>query len=604
MASRYRALAAYSALLAVGAGAWLAAELSAMSSFPPAWVAALAVVACLFVFQFGLSTRIGLISMERVPQIGLLLVFSPAVAAAICATASFIWPLFNRAYSQGSTTFAALRALHNAAMTVLMLLAAGAAYTAAGGRYPLASVELTDLWPLAAMAIVAQAVNTGVMTLFFLFDRRDVRSVLKPAYVLSDFVFVPAGVLAALLYNTGQPSLFALFAVVMLVFVLSFNSIGVAASAAERRGPMAKLFESSRALHGARRIDELAERILTETRTLFRFDEFYFVLVEPGQQILDLRVHERGGVRLPGRTKSVNAGLFGWTVERRAPLLIEDWSRAPPELRQRAEATGKETGSVIVVPLIEDGVVTGLLSVQHTAPGVYSQADLHLMQQLAAQVAPAVADARAFEDLEDYRLRLEMRVTERTHELEKASTEKERLIAALRERSLKLERESQEDPLTGLANRRHFARRLAAEMEVALAVGHPLSIAVGDLDHFKVVNDRLGHAVGDKVLNEVAGLMRGECRPTDLVARIGGEEFALILPGLSQEGGLEFCERLRLCVERHEWRHVQPDLKVTLSIGLTQWDGSAEVPEALQAADIQLYRAKRAGRNRVASAGA
>ena len=168
--------------------------------------------------------------MERVPQIGLLLVFSPAVAAAICATASFIWPLFNRAYSQGSTTFAALRALHNAAMTVLMLLAAGAAYTAAGGRYPLASVELTDLWPLAAMAIVAQAVNTGVMTLFFLFDRRDVRSVLKPAYVLSDFVFVPAGVLAALLYNAGQPSLFALFAVVMLVFVLSFNSIGVAAT--------------------------------------------------------------------------------------------------------------------------------------------------------------------------------------------------------------------------------------------------------------------------------------------------------------------------------------------------------------------------------------
>ena len=600
MASRYRALAAYSALLAAVAGVWLVAELMTTAAFPPAWVVAIAVVACLFVFQFGLHMRIGLISMERVPQIGLLLVFSPAVAAAICATASFVWPLFNRAYSQGSTTFAALRALHNAAMTIIMLLAAGAAYTAAGGHYPLASVGVADLWPLAAMAIVAQLVNTGVMTLFFLFDRRDVRSILKPAYVMSDFVFVPAGVLAAVLYNSAHPSVFVLFALVMLVFVLSFNSIGVAATAAERRGPMAKLFETSRALHGARRLDELGERILTETRTLFRFDEFYFVLVEPGQQILDFRVHERGGVRQPSRTKSVNAGLFGWTVERREPLLIEDWSRAPVELRQRGEPTGKETGSVIVVPLIESGTVTGLLSVQHTAAGVYSQADLHLMQQLAAQVAPAVADARAFEDLEDYRMRLELRVTERTHELEKASAEKERLIAALRERSLKLERESQEDPLTGLANRRHFAQRLAAEMEVALAVGHPLSIAVGDLDHFKVINDRLGHAVGDKVLNEVATLMRGECRPTDLVARIGGEEFALILPGLSQEQGLEFCERLRACVERHDWRHVQPDLNVTLSIGLSQWDGSAEVPELLQAADIQLYRAKRAGRNQVA----
>jgi diguanylate cyclase (GGDEF)-like protein len=599
MASRYRALAAYSALIAAGAGVWLALELRGIDAFPPAWIVAIAVVACLFVFQFGLATRIGLISMERVPQIGLLLVFSPAVAAAICATASFIWPLFNRSYSKGSTTFAALRALHNAAMTILMLLAAGAAYTAAGGQYPLQGVGVDDLWPLVAMAIVAQLVNTGVMTLFFLFDRRDVRSMLKPAYVLSDFVFVPAGVLAALLYN-DQPSIFALFAVVMLVFVLSFNSIGVAATAADRRGPMAKLFESSRALHGARRIDELGERILIETRTLLRFDEFYFVLVEAGQQILDFRVHERSGVRQPGRTKSVNAGLFGWTVERCAPLLIEDWARAPVELRQRAEATGKETGSVIVVPLIQEGIVTGLLSVQHTAPGVYSQADLHLMEQLAAQVAPAVADARAFEDLEDYRARLELRVAERTHELEKASTEKERLIAALRERSLTLERESREDPLTGLANRRHFAQRLAAEMEVALAVGHPLSIAVGDLDHFKVINDRLGHAVGDKVLNEVAALMRKECRPTDLVARIGGEEFALILPGLSQEQGLEFCERLRACVEQHDWRHVQADLNVTLSIGLSQWDGGTEVPELLQAADIQLYRAKRAGRNQVA----
>lgn len=600
MASRYRALGAYSALLAAGASAWLASELQGIEALPPTWVVAIAVVACLFVFQFGLRTRIGLISMERVPQIGLLLVFSPAVAAAVCATASFIWPLFNRAYSQGSTTFAALRALHNAAMTVIMLLAAGAAYTAAGGQYPLANVGVADLWPLAAMAIAAQVVNTGVMTLFFLFDRRDVRGVLKPAYVLSDFVFVPAGVLAALLYNAVQPSIFVLFALVMLVFVLSFNSIGVAATAADGRGPMAKLFESSRALHGARRIDELGERILTETRTLFRFDEFYFVLVEPGQQILDFRVHERSGVRQPARTKSVTAGLFGWAVERRAPLIIEDWSRAPAELRQRAELTGKETGSVIVVPLIENGDVTGLLSVQHTAPGVYSQADLHLMQQLAAQVAPAVVDARVFEDLEDYRMRLELRVTERTHELEKASVEKERLIAALRERSLKLERESREDPLTGLANRRHFAQRLAAEMEVALAVGHPLSIAVGDLDHFKVINDRLGHAVGDKVLNEVATLMRDECRPSDLVARIGGEEFALILPGLSQERGLEFCERLRACVESHDWPHVEPELHVTLSIGLTQWDGNAEVPEVLQAADIQLYRAKRAGRNQVA----
>jgi diguanylate cyclase (GGDEF)-like protein len=601
MGSRYRALAVYSLLLAAGAGVWLADGLKASHQFPSAGVVVLGVLACLFMWRFGLRTGIGLISMERVPQMGLLLVFSAPVAAAICAAASFIWPLLSRSYSQGSMKVAALRAVHNAAMTVLMLLAGGAAYRAVGGRHPLADFAASDFGPLLAMAVVMQVVNIGLMILFFRFDGRDVRSVVTPAYALSDLVFAPAAVFAAVLYSSAAPAIFALFAAVMIVFVLSFNSIGDAASAAAReRGPMTKLFETTRALHGARRLDELGERILKETRSLVRFDEFYFVLVERGQQILDLRVHERRGVRQAARTKSVKAGLFGWVVERAQPLLAENWARAPAELRGRAESTGKESGSILIVPLVEQGVVTGLLSVQHTEPDVYSEADLHLMQQLAQQIAPAIADARAFEELESYRQSLEAVVAARTHELEKASEEKERLIELLREKSVKLERESQEDALTGVANRRRFAQRLAAEMEVALASGQPLTVAVADLDHFKIINDRLGHLVGDKALSEIAALMRRACRPSDLVARIGGEEFALIIPGMAREAGLALCERLRAAVEQHEWARVQPDLSVTLSIGLAQWDGSADVDELLQAADMQLYRAKRAGRNQVA----
>jgi diguanylate cyclase (GGDEF)-like protein len=293
-------------------------------------------------------------------------------------------------------------------------------------------------------------------------------------------------------------------------------------------------------------------------------------------------------------------GLFGWVVESAEPLLVENWPRAPARLRDRALETGKETGSVIAVPLVHEGMVVGLLSVQHTEANVYSRADLNLLQRLAEHVAAAVADARAFEDLEDYRARLEEKVAERTTELEKAGREKERLIAALREHSSALERETNEDPLTGIANRRHFMERLAAEFDVARAVGQPLTLAIADLDRFKIVNDDLGHRVGDEALRQSAALMRPFCSDNDLVARIGGEEFALVLPGMALEPALALCEKLRAAIESHDWRRVHPHLRVTVSIGVAQWDGQSEVSALLEAADAQLYRAKRAGRNRVA----
>jgi diguanylate cyclase (GGDEF)-like protein len=243
--------------------------------------------------------------------------------------------------------------------------------------------------------------------------------------------------------------------------------------------------------------------------------------------------------------------------------------------------------------------VIGLLSVQHTEASVYSTADLHLLQRLGEHVAAAVADARAFEDLEDYRARLEERVAERTMELEKASREKERLITALREQSSALERESREDALTGIANRRHFMQRLAAELEVAHAVGQPLALAIADLDRFKVVNDDLGHRVGDEALRQSAAVMNQLCQGTNLVARIGGEEFALLLPGMTHTSAAVFCERLRASIETHDWGGVHPDLRVTVSIGVALWDGRVDGAALLEAADAQLYAAKRAGRNRV-----
>jgi diguanylate cyclase (GGDEF)-like protein len=94
--------------------------------------------------------------------------------------------------------------------------------------------------------------------------------------------------------------------------------------------------------------------------------------------------------------------------------------------------------------------------------------------------------------------------------------------------------------------------------------------------------------------------MRRICRNSDLVARIGGEEFALILPGMTRTDATLFCESLCASVATHEWREIHADLAITVSVGVAQWDGSAELEELIHAADLQLYRAKRAGRNQVA----
>src|SRR5690606_23703273 len=122
------------------------------------------------------------------------------------------------------------------------------------------------------------------------------------------------------------------------------------------------------ALFGARRIDELAERIRTETATLFRFEEFTFALVDRDARVLDVRLHERQKRRLPAGPRPLDGGLLGLVVEQAEPILVEDWADAPDGLRRRAQADERLSGSLIAVPLVADEAVIGILCMRHSRP--------------------------------------------------------------------------------------------------------------------------------------------------------------------------------------------------------------------------------------------
>ena len=163
----------------------------------------------------------------------------------------------------------------------------------------------------------------------------------------------------------------------------------------------------------------------------------------------------------------------------------------------------------------------------------------------------------------------------------------------------KLERLSQEDSLTGLANRRHFDAHLAEMFARARRDATPLAVALADLDFFKQINDRCGHATGDEVLRVVARIMREHGRANDLAARYGGEEFAFVFPCTDAAGAAVVCEKIRAAVEGYAWAALHPHLLVTISIGICDRTDVISHEKMLALADDRLYQAKYGGKNQV-----
>lgn len=252
-------------------------------------------------------------------------------------------------------------------------------------------------------------------------------------------------------------------------------------------------------------------------------------------------------------------------IRRRAVMVVED-ARLDVRFRDNPLVTGEPCIRFYAgAPLItRDGQALGTVCVIDRVPRSFDEDDRETLSDLAAIVIDE----------------LELRLANRE-------------LAVL----------AQTDPLTGCLNRRTFFSLSEREMGRRRRTGGDIAVLVLDIDHFKKINDTHGHSAGDVVLAQFADQIAQTIRVQDVFARLGGEEFALVLPDASQAQAIETGERLRRIVEQTPIHTDHGPISITVSVGAaTVKPGEASVELALRRADMALYRAKHCGRNRVIAA--
>jgi diguanylate cyclase (GGDEF)-like protein len=217
-------------------------------------------------------------------------------------------------------------------------------------------------------------------------------------------------------------------------------------------------------------------------------------------------------------------------------------------------------GQMMALPLIQRGAAIGVVCLETQRP--YSDAEVRLALSLTQPAAMAVENARLFDEVQR--------------------------LATL-------------DGLTSTFNRRHFMQMAQIQYDNARRLGHPLTAMMLDVDHFKRINDKHGHHVGDQVLRTLADRCKSALRSGDVLGRYGGEEFAMLLPGITQQNAATIlAERIRRRVAEDPIETDAGAVKVTVSVGVAAMDEETRHPEDLfKRADAALYEAKQAGRNRV-----
>ncbi len=257
------------------------------------------------------------------------------------------------------------------------------------------------------------------------------------------------------------------------------------------------------------------------------------------------------------------------------------------------------TGLLLAARSDRDGAVLSFLEAMELAT---ETGTLCLSVQIAKQLSDVLAECGRFEEaLYAYQQYFELyirRSAERS-QVRARTLSRQQEFDALQQHAAHFERLAGEDPLTGLRNR----RGLDAQLEALRHAQSSYGIAVADVDQFKAINDTHSHIVGDEVLRRLGLILRAASQRNISAGRLGGEEFLIILEGISEEEGVMLCERLRASVDAFDWQILDPRLTVTISIGFALGQPGSDPLTVLAQADRNLYFAKQRGRNRLVSGG-
>ena len=261
------------------------------------------------------------------------------------------------------------------------------------------------------------------------------------------------------------------------------------------------------------------------------------------------------GIHFPNDETTPNTAV----IETRKAVIIDD---APLQYEEFSKPPHRGIRGWLGVPLTIQDKVIGLLVLDSKKPGNFTEEHARLAAAFASQVAMTIENARLFQETQ---------------------------------------RLSITDPLTGSYNRRYFFDQVAREKDRSKRFDRPLAIILLDLDHFKLVNDRYGHRVGDQVLVSLVKSIQTQLRTMDILGRYGGEEFAVLLPETAAEEAKAAAERIRVIIEKQLIETEKVDLHITASLGVVVHDPQEDITidELIDRADRAMYAAKRAGRNRV-----